>query len=194
MLRTVILLTAFLVILVLAGIITKHSIVNQHDEKLDHLDKNEFSYSIGKHYTYKNSKLQRVIAMESEKEISVKIWSFNVLGNLSVRLFDTEGEVYLKKYGKNMDDSLTFTFKEGSYILGVDCNHAFLGGYVLGFRNIDDLYAPVKMDSVSQLQHIGNTGETPLNTDSVHFEQVVERGCGMGVDRENGPTVSESEI
>lgn len=161
MLKTVILFTAFVLVLLFTGIITKNSIVRQHNDKLDDMDRQRFNFALGNDYSYKNGKVERVLSMNEEKDVSVKIWSFNVLGDISIRLFDSEGKVHLKKEGKNMDDSLSIILGKGSYLLGIKCNHAFLGSYVLGFRNIDALRSPVSMDSVSQVRK--KFPERPIN-------------------------------
>ena len=148
--KTIILFAAFFVILILTGIITKKSIVNQHNEELEQMDRNQFNYTLGSNYSYKNSNIEKVLSLDGKREVSVKIWSFNVLGDLSIRLFSSDGEAYIEREGKNMDDSMSFTLKKGSYLLGVKCNHAILGGYLLGFRNIDDLSSPVVMDSLGR--------------------------------------------
>ncbi len=148
--KTIILIAAFFVILILTGIITKKSIVNQHNEELEEMDRNQFNYTLGSNYSYKNSNIEKVISLNGNRKISVKIWSFNVLGDLSIRLFGSDGDVYIEREGKNMNDSMSFKLKKGSYLLGVKCNHTFLGGYLLGFRNIDDLSSPVIMDSLGR--------------------------------------------
>ena len=154
MLKTIIIIAAFFIILILTGIITKKSIVNQQNDELDDMGKAQFKYTVGCNYSYKNSNIEKVLSLEGKREISVKIWSFNVLGDLSIRLLNPDGEVYLEKEGKNMDDSLSFRLEKGSYLLGVKCNHAFLGSYLLGFRNIDDLYSPVSLDSLGKAKKI----------------------------------------
>ena len=161
MLKTIILIAAFFAILIITGIITRKSIVNQHKEEKSQMDEKQFNHTIGSSYSYKNSNIEKVVTINGKKEISVKIWSFSVLGDLSVRLFDSDGKAYLEWEGKNMDDSTSFTLNKGSYLLGVKCNHAFLGSYVLGFRNIDGLSSPVVMDSLGRVKNI------PRDTDNL---------------------------
>ncbi|MEF8809615.1 MAG: hypothetical protein V5A47_01735 [Bacteroidales bacterium] len=148
MLKTVILIIVFFVVLIFAGIVTKHFVENQNEEEIDYMNENQFTFNISKNYSYNNSKVERILSVEGKKEISVKIWSFNVLGNLSIKLYNPEGDIFLEREGKNMDDSLSITLERGSYLLDVDFNHTILGGYALGFRNIDDLHSPVIMDSL----------------------------------------------
>lgn len=154
MLKTVIVITVFFIILIVTGIITKKSVVNQYNEELKKLEENQFEYTLGSNYTYRNSDVEKVISMDGEKEISVQIWTFNVLGDISIILFDSDGNVYMEREGKNMEYSLTFKLGKGSYLLGVRCNHVLLGSYVLGFKNIDDLYAPVSMDSGGKAESV----------------------------------------
>lgn len=149
MLKTVILIIVFFVVLIFAGIVTRHFIENQNEEELDYMNENRFTYTISKNYSYNNNKVEKILSMEGRREVSVKIWSFNVLGNLSIKLLNSDGDVFLEREGKNMDDSLSFTLEKDSYLLDVDFNHTILGAYALGFRNIDDMYSPVTMDSLS---------------------------------------------
>jgi|GEM_PF-4434627 len=150
MLKTIILIAAFFAILIITGVITRKSIVNQHKEEKSQMGEKQFNHTIGSSYSYKNSNIEKVVTINGKKEITVKLWSFSVLGDLYVRLFDSDGKVYLEWEGKNMDDSTSFTLNKGSYLLGVKYNHAFLGSYVLGFRNIDGLSSPVVMDSLGR--------------------------------------------
>ncbi|MGM0531890.1 MAG: hypothetical protein ACQER7_11115 [Bacteroidota bacterium] len=116
------------------------------------MNENQFTYTISKNYSYNNSKVEKILSMEGKREVSVKIWSFNVLGNLSIRLINPDGAVFMEREVKNFNDSLSFTLEKGSYLLDVDFNHTILGGYALGFRNIDDLYSPVNMESLGMVK------------------------------------------
>ncbi|MCG8641425.1 MAG: hypothetical protein MI862_16965 [Desulfobacterales bacterium] len=151
---------ATVVILIFASIILlKEYIISREQIALVSFKNGNFKYSISSSYPFKNEEKTMFLKVESNEEVTIKIWILNILGTLDIILKNANDNIYMQESGKNIDKSITLSLKEGEYQLSCKFQNTFMGAYVIGLKNVAAFYSQVTLDPKHFTEVEPNPGE-----------------------------------
>lgn len=135
-----------LIIMFVSIILMKEFIISREQAVLVSLKNSNFKYNTSTSYPFKNEEKTMFLSIDSDKDVTIKIWALNILGTMDVVLKDENNNIHMQENGKNIDKNIVISLKKGDYQLSYKCQNTFMGAYVIGVKDAAAFYSQVTLD------------------------------------------------